>query len=102
MNALFERDNLWIGLIIGLVVPFVGFAVLLAVVEQLEALGIMEDEGFSGSFRQRTNSVVAICLNIITVNLFQRNKATNSVRGIVLATITLVAIWVFYFFNILF
>ena len=94
---LFEKDNFWIGLAVGVAVPFVGYALLLTVFEQLESAGILSPEGFSVNFRQRTLGIVAICLNIISVNLFQRNKATNSVRAVATATIVYVFVWLIIF-----
>ena len=66
-------------------------------VEQLEQLGFMSQEGFSPTFRRRTLSVVAICLNVIPLNLYNRYQMTESMRGIVFPTAIYVIAWIIYF-----
>lgn len=91
------RDNLLFGLAIGLAVPFVGYALLLVIYEQLEAAGALSSSGFSVNFRQRTVALVAICLNLVPLSYFQRRYMTRSLRGLVLATLVLGVGWFWYF-----
>ena len=93
----FKKNALWVGLIVGLVIPFVGYALLLTLVDQLEQLGFMSQEGFSPTFRRRTLTVIAICLNIIPLNLYNRMQMLESMRGIVLPTAIYVIAWIIYF-----
>lgn len=97
-----NKNNLWIGLGIGLVLPFIGYALLLTLYEQLEATGFGTSIGFSPHFRQRTLAVIAICLNIIPLNRFQRRRMTESMRGVVMATTLYVFLWVIYFSSSIF
>ena len=97
-----NKDNLWIGLAVGLLVPFVGYALLLVAYEQLEAMAFASDSWFSPNFRERTLAVIAICLNIIFMNRFRRRRMTESMRGVVFATMLYVFIWVVYFSGTLF
>lgn len=99
---IFDRNNIWIGLGIGLLIPFIGYALLLVLYEQLETAGIGSSTGFSPDFRQRTLAVIAICLNIFPVNRFRRYRMTESMRGVVFATTAYVLLWVVYFANSLF
>jgi hypothetical protein len=99
---IFDRNNIWIGLATGLLIPFIGYALLLALYEQLEAAGIGSSTGFSPDFRQRTIAVIAICLNVFPVNRFRRRRMTESMRGVVFATTAYVLLWVLYFANSLF
>lgn len=48
-------------------------------------------------FRERTTGIIAICLNLIPLNAFQKRRAINSMRGVVLATVLYVIAWVVYF-----
>lgn len=94
---MFQKNNLLYGLLIGLLLPAIGFAVIYFGYSVLENSGIVSERGFSPFFRERTSAVVAICLNLLPLNKFMKQRATQSMRGIVLSTIVLVAAWVIYF-----
>jgi hypothetical protein len=94
---IFNQNALWVGLLIGLVLPFVGYALLLTVYEQLEAMGVVSKIGFTPYFRERTIGIVAICLNIFPLNVFYKKRFTQSMRGVMIPTFLYVALWVFYF-----
>jgi len=99
---IFNKNNIWIGLAVGLVLPFVGYALLLLLYEQLETTGFGSSSGFSPNFRERTLAVIAICANVFPVNRFRRQRMTASMRGVVFATTFYVFFWVIYFSNSLF
>lgn len=88
-----NRNALWFGLAIGLVLPFVGYALLLMIYDGLESTGALSGRGFSANFRQRTLGIVAICLNLIPLNFFQKKRLTQSMRGLVLATLIYAVVW---------
>jgi len=90
---IFNRNEIWVGLLIGLLIPFVGYACLLVIFEQLEGLDLGSSSGFAIGFRQRTVAIIAICLNIFPLNNFQKKRMTQSIRGLVLATFALVGVW---------
>ncbi|HMN90716.1 MAG TPA: hypothetical protein PKD70_01360 [Saprospiraceae bacterium] len=92
-----NRNKIWIGLLIGAALPFVGYAILLMVYDQLDAIGWTSRTGLSDNFRQRTLGVIAICLNLIPLNYFQRRRNFESVRGIAIMTVLYAIGWVLYF-----
>lgn len=94
---IFDRNEIWVGLVVGLLLPFVGYAILLMIFEQLEGMNMGSSSGFSISFRQRTVAILAICLNIFPINRFQKRRMTQSIRGLVLATFALVGLWLFLY-----
>lgn len=94
---IFNQNKLWVGLLIGLVVPFVGYAILLIIYDQLDAMGATSSIGFSDNFRQRTLGVIAICLNLIPINIFQRKRFGESLRGLALVTVLYAIGWVIYY-----
>ncbi len=102
MFSFLDRNQLWIGLLIGLLLPFVGYAVLMMLYEQLEALGWIQPGGLSTDFRHRTTAIVAICLNLWPLNFYQKKRFVNSMRGVVLATSVYVAAWIIYYFGYIF
>ncbi|NRA51423.1 MAG: hypothetical protein HRU12_20030 [Phaeodactylibacter sp.] len=94
---MFQKNNLPYGLIMGLALPAIGFSIIYFGYGMLESNGLVSERGFSPFFRERTSAVIAICLNLIPLNKFMKQRATQSMRGIVLSTVVLVAIWVIYF-----
>ncbi|MBK8704233.1 MAG: hypothetical protein IPN33_11840 [Saprospiraceae bacterium] len=94
---LWNKNAIWVGLILGLVIPFVGYALLLTIYDQMEVWGWLNAEGFSPNFRQRTLSVIAICLNVFPFNLYYKRRWLDSMRGIVFPTTAYVIAWVIYF-----
>jgi len=97
-----EKNQIVSGILAGLIIPFVGFAILLMIFEQLEVLGIMNPEGMAPNFRQRTSSLVAICLNLLPMNYYRKKYFFESMRGLVFPTLLYVAIWIFAFASSLF
>jgi amino acid permease len=92
-----NRNTILIGLLVGLVLPFVGYAILLMIYDGLEAAGLLSGVGFSSNFRQRTLGIVAVCLNLIPLNYFQKRRMTQAMRGLVGATIVYAVGWFVYF-----
>ncbi|MCO6477338.1 MAG: hypothetical protein J5I94_11985 [Phaeodactylibacter sp.] len=94
---MWNKNTIPVGLAIGILLPLLAFGLLMLLYNQLEAAGIVSEEGFSPMFRERTTGVIAICFNLIPLNAFQKRRAINSMRGVVLATVVYVIIWVVYF-----
>jgi len=92
-----NKNSILLGLGIGFLLPLLGFLLLYFGYSFLEEAGLVSQRGFSPYFRERTSAVVAICLNLLPLNAFMKRRATQSMRGIVLATIVLVVLWVIYF-----
>lgn len=94
---MFEKNSLPFGLLAALIVPAIAFGLLYGLFELLESLGWMSDSGFRPKFRERTTSIIAIGINAILLNSFQEKRLFETVRGIVIATVILVALWVYLF-----
>ena len=92
-----NKNSIPAGLTVGILIPFVVFALLMLLYHQLEAMSLVSDAGFSPMFRERTTGIIAICCNLIPLNAFQKRRAINSMRGVVLATVLYVIAWVVYF-----
>lgn len=94
-----NQDKVWIGLIIGLLVPFMAYGIVLFIYEQLDAVGITDGASMGEMYRQRTVGLLAIAANIIPINLFKRRYQINNMRGIVIATMLYVAVWVYFYYQ---
>lgn len=82
---------------IGLVVPFVGYAILMIILEQLAAVDSLAAKGLNFDFRTRTIGILAIAMNMIPLQVFKRNRANEGIRGLVIATMVYAIVWVYYF-----
>ncbi len=92
-----DKDKIVLGLILGFILPVVGYALLLEIYDQLSSSGIISDEGFSRTFRERTIALLAICFNLIPFTFFNRKRMQNGMRGLVFPTVLFVIIWLYYF-----
>ncbi|MEM9888032.1 MAG: hypothetical protein AAF849_19205 [Bacteroidota bacterium] len=94
---MFHQNKIIIGLLVGLILPVIGFGLLFALFEFLDRAGAVSNIGLSEDFRLRTIGIVAIGLNAIALNAFYKRRATQSMRGIVIITFVYVVAWVIYF-----
>lgn len=86
------RNQIWIGLVVGLLLPFVGYALLLSVSDYLVANNFTAD-----GFRPRSLALIAVCLNIIPMNVFMSRGQGQSMRGILIMTMIYAVVWFLYF-----
>lgn len=98
---MFNRNEVWAGLLFSLLLPAVGFLLLYNLFGLLEMGGAASSQGFSASFRERTLSVVAIALNLIPLNIYRRRRWDLAMRGVVVATALLAFAWLFWFGRLL-
>ena len=96
-----NRNTVWAGLIIGLLLPVLGFIFLYQIFNFLEIKDAASSSGFSPLFRERTLSILAIALNLLPLNLFRTRRREDAMRGVVIASVILVAAWIFYFSSII-
>ncbi|PPK88839.1 hypothetical protein CLV84_1812 [Neolewinella xylanilytica] len=87
-----RNDHLWIGLAVSFFLSFVSYALFLQLGEWFTA-----SAGRAISFRPRTLALIAICLNILPMNVFRRTYRTKSLKGLVIGVMIMAAVWFFYF-----
>lgn len=88
-----QRDEIWIGLLYGILLPAAGFLVLYNLFSLLEIKGAASGVGFSENFRERTLAIVAIALNLFTLSRFRKRRWEKAMRGVVIATSLLAILW---------
>ncbi len=81
------------GIIVALIVAFVGYAVALTVIELFLPEGQLAQE----VIRVRTLLLIAICFNILTINFFKSRKEYKSLRGALMTTMLMAIGWFIYF-----
>jgi len=92
-----NQNKLIIGLVSGLLIPFVAYAIFDMIYDYGDTAGWFNNSNISETFRDRTKGLLAIATNLITINVFRRKRHENSMRGVVLATGLYVMVWVFVF-----
>ncbi len=94
---MFKKNSFINGVIVGFLLPLLGFGVLMLIYQGLEAGGIIGEGTLSENFRVRTLAIVAIALNAIPLNKFQKRRFTDSMRGMVIPTMVYVVVWMVFF-----
>ncbi|MBN8678603.1 MAG: hypothetical protein J0M29_10285 [Chitinophagales bacterium] len=92
-----QRDEIWIGLLYGILLPTAGFLILYNLFSLLEIKGAASGVGFSENFRERTLAIVALALNLFTLSKFRKRRWEKAMRGVVIATSLLALAWLFVY-----
>ena len=88
-----KKDNFWLGLVIGIIVPIVGYALWLTFFEQSKPPPLLADENLNNNFSERTTLLMAIAGNVIPLMLYNKLKCINTMRGVILPTAIGAMVW---------
>lgn len=89
MKEFFKRDNLWLGMGIGVVIPIIFYFLI-----QLITILVSKDGDL---FRKSTDQLLAICANLIPFRYYLvKLKADKTGRGIFVVTFIMAMLY-FYF-----
>ena len=103
MNILPKQNTIKTGVIIGILLPLTVLGILLGGFYLIDQSGILDNVmSMSPYFRERTLTLVAIASNAIPMNLYNKLRYTQTIRGIVFPTFLFIGIWLFYFSKIIF
>ena len=78
-----NKNSIIVGILIGVLLPFIGYAIFLSIFDGLEEMGLTKMGSISPGFRQRTSAILAITLNLIPFNIFNKRRWNDSMRGII-------------------
>ncbi len=92
-----NQNKIVTGLILGVLLPIIGYFFFGALFQLLTKAGIMNPDGFSETWRHRTVALLAIMLNLIPFQIFKARHFDQSMRGLIFPTVLLVIAWVIYF-----
>ena len=95
-------NSILAGIAVGLILPFVGYAIFLEINDYLATSPIPLGNNVFDGFSQRLLGILAICLNLLPFNYFRKNRYDEGLRGIVFPTVLYVGCWMFYFGSKLF
>jgi hypothetical protein len=98
-----DKDSILTGIVLGTIVPVVGYFLLESVFDYLNQTGYLgEAIGESFMRRVRTIGILAICCNILVFEWAKRNRYDDTLRGVVFPTIIYVGAWIYKYYTILF
>ncbi|HQW11989.1 MAG TPA: hypothetical protein PK076_08940 [Saprospiraceae bacterium] len=95
---MFGRDSLTLGIVTGVIFPVVGYGLLLLIKESLIKGGVLPPIYDTMTSITRTIGVLAICFNLILIQVFNARRYDKSIRGLVFPTLLFVLIW-FYMYG---
>jgi len=90
-------NKVYIGILVGLILPFVGYAILLMIYDFLDDQDIISSLGMSPNFRERTIGLIALILNVIPMQIFNKRNWQEAMRGIVFPTLAYVILWMYLY-----
>jgi hypothetical protein len=94
---MFERNSFLHGFLVGLLLPLAVAGGLFLFFKGLDQLNIMSTIGFRPMFRERTITLIGIVANAYFIQGFNKRRFTESIRGVSVATIIYVVIWLVVF-----
>ena len=97
MTPLVQKDSVWLGIGLGILIPAVVYALLLTIYTLLDTMGVFSDVGFAEDFRIRTLALFAICSNLVVMQRFKKSYRNETIRGVLVASMVLVFIWFLIF-----
>ena len=92
-----EKNSLPFGLMLGIIIPLLGYLLLTGIYQIFEMMEWVSDSGFRPMFRERTTAIIALGLNAIALNFYQKRYLNNTMRGIVIVTAVWVVLWLVKF-----
>jgi hypothetical protein len=98
-----DKNSLFTGIVIGAIVPVLGYIVVETIFDLLGQLGLMQiSSGGPNSHRIRTLALLGICSNLIPFNISRKYRLDDTMRGIVFPTLVYVGAWVYKYYSVLF
>ncbi len=92
-----EKNSLSLGILAGILLPLLGFAVFYGIFELLEIISKTSSVGFRPQFRERTCAILGIALNAIALNFYSKRRCDKTVRGVVVLTTVWILVWLVVF-----
>lgn len=89
-----KQNTVIAGIIWGLVIPFVGVALLMVLDEW--TVELVNNKAYIGQ-KQRTLFLLGICLNLIPFQIYRNRKMDKGLRGVGLITMAYAVLWFIFF-----
>lgn len=92
-----KKDNVWIGILVGICIPVMAYGILLTLYDQMDTWGWLNNKNISANFRTRTLALLGIVCNLIPFTYYRKKRKDESMRGVIFPTIAFVIFWMIYF-----
>jgi len=97
MAKFYQKNNLQLGIGIGLLLPIAFYFLLHGIYALLEQNGGLANS-ISVEFRERTIALLAVASDVIPMRYYQKNRYwMDTMRGVTIAMGALAFIWMIYF-----
>lgn len=97
-----EKNAIITGIIIGAIVPVLGYFLVDNFFALLVHLGWMNDASGAGMpSRIKTIAIIAICCNILPLEFAKRNRYDQLIKGIAIPTFFYAVAWIYSFKHML-
>jgi hypothetical protein len=94
-----EKNSFIIGIVLGAIVPVIGFVLVEFIFNTLVSMGLMQDASMSGTSRRfRTMLLLSIISVLIPFHFAKNRRWDETMRGIMIPTLVYVLAWVYKFF----
>ncbi len=93
VNRWEKFDKILYGVLIGILLPFIGLALLMIINEEIAQLNLETASGVFDGLSDRLIRLLAICLNLIPFTFFQRQRMDKGLRGVIFPTVIYAMIW---------
>lgn len=87
-----KKDNLWLGLGLGIALPIIIGAFIMIILEQTIKMGSGPNSA-DPVIRARTVYLLGICANLLLVNYYKKLRFDLSLRGVAIGTSILGILW---------
>jgi len=94
-----EKNSFIFGLVLGCIVPVLGFVAIEFIFNLLTDSGLMDEVSQSTSGRRyRTMTLIALCTILIPFNIAISKKWDQTIRGMVFPILIYAGAWVYRFY----
>ena len=90
----YDRNKLFLGILIGLAMPIITYATLLTLMETFDAYGPLTQVKLAESIKMRTLALVSLCINVFIMRWYQRRRYDESMRGVLIAIAVFALAWI--------
>lgn len=98
-----DKNSVFTGLVVGAIVPVLGYFAVEFIFGILTEMGLMEYvTGTGSSRRMRTLALLGICSNLIPFHICKNKRWNDTMRGIVFPTLLYVGFWLYQYGALLF
>ncbi len=97
MNQLTKDPGFRRGLLLGLLIPLLVFALLNGLYYLLDQAELVSNAHFRPNFRLRTTALLGIAADALLLNRFKGRRQLPILRGVVVAISFYVLLWVIFF-----